>query len=237
MTALAVINPVRRRRRKMTAKQLKYFGPRKHRSARRSPKRRNPVHRRRRASVRRSPVRVYVRNPRRRRSYSARRRFAAVRGKFRGVTGKLKNYGMRLFIPSLIGGAGALALDAAWGYLPVPAAINSNQYLAAGVRLAGAVSIGALVGMVAGKKFGTEVAAGATVVTLYDVVKGWLQTAYPGLPLSMYIGHGGGRYNPGLNIGRQRRLNMYIGEYTPFYNNEASNDSDLYTYRDAGSAY
>lgn len=228
MTALAVINPVkRRRRRKMTAKQLKYFGPRKSRS-RRSPKRRNPVHRRRRTS--RAPVRVYVRNPRRRRSHSTKRRYAAVRSRFRGVAGKIGSYGKQLFIPSLIGGAGALALDAAWGYLPMPAVINSNAYTAALARLMGAFGIGAVAGMIAGKRFGMEVAAGATVVTLYDVIKGVLKTQFPSLPLNMYIGNARGRYNPGLNIGRRQRLNMYIGEYTPFYNNEATNDHDLRYY-------
>jgi hypothetical protein len=221
---LSVVNPRgASRSRKMTAKQAKYFGKRRKSHSRRK------SYSRRRKTYRRNPRTAVARSHSRRssrRSYSrravarGRSYFRKARSRLGRVGGFAEKYGLNVFIPAAVGGIGALALDLAWGYLPIPSALQTGM-LAPLARLAGAVSIGIAAGMIAGKKFGREVTAGATVVTVYDLVKGWLKTNYPSLPLSMYLS----RYNPGMVIGPARaRLGMYLSEYAPDYVNEFTQD-------------
>lgn len=225
-------NPRRKRsRRKMTAKQRKYFGRRT--SRRRKSYARNPVvHRRRRRTARRSTRsrRYYARNPISRRRYSRARSGGFFRRSASRAGGFLEKYGFDTVLPATVGAAGALALDMAWGYLPIPASLQTGP-LAPVVRLAGAFGIGLTAGMIGGRKFGRDVTAGATVVTLYDLLKGWLKTQYPALPLQG-LGRGRTWYNPGLNIGPARaRLGVYLqgmGEYTPDYVSEVNQDTDQF---------
>jgi len=153
-----------RRRRPMTALQRKYFGPR--RRARVTRMRRNPVAA---ASVGALP-----------RRRSRRRRVAAYVGRARR---RFSSSGIGSFIsqemmPASVGAAGALALDLAWGYLPLPATLTSGP-LAPVVRVAGAVGIGLLAQFAMGATFGRRVLNGALTVTMYDLGKGWLMDALP----------------------------------------------------------
>ena len=165
-------NPRRRhRRRPMTAKQLKYFGKRRHRRTIRA--RRNPVARRRRAAA--APVR--------RRRYSRRSAIAAVIGRRRrsrsGLMGSASSFLSNDIVPAAIGAGGALALDMVWPHLTfLPPQLQSGP-LTPVVRIAGAVGLGVVAGMVAGSRIGRNVAMGALTVTAYDIIKGYMAASMP----------------------------------------------------------
>lgn len=86
------------------------------------------------------------------------------------VTGQL--------MPSAIGGGGALLLDVALAVLPIPATLKVGA-MAPVVRIAGAVGIGALAGMVTNRKTANQIAAGALTVTMYQIARGFLAKALP----------------------------------------------------------
>lgn len=79
----------------------------------------------------------------------------------------------------LVGAGGALALDAAWGYVApnLPASLN-NTYIQFAVKALLAVGIGMV-----GDKFlrgkGKELSVGAVTVAAHDLLKSTLQTAMP----------------------------------------------------------
>lgn len=96
-------------------------------------------------------------------------------------------------MPSIVGGAGALALDVAVGVLPLPPAMKTGP-MAPLVKAAGAVGIGMLAGQLLGRRTGEQVAAGALTVTVYNVARQMLNKVsggrIPGLSeyVSMYPG-------------------------------------------------
>lgn len=91
-------------------------------------------------------------------------------------------------MPSVVGGAGALALDVAVGLLPLPPALKTGP-MAPLVKAAGAVGIGMLAGQFLGRRTGEQVAAGALTVTVYNVARMMLVKASNGrIPgLSGYV--------------------------------------------------
>jgi len=95
----------------------------------------------------------------------------------------LKGFFKQSLMPSAIGAGGALGLDLVLGYLPIPDTMKTGAMRPI-VRIAGAVGIGMLAGMIAGKRTGEQVGAGALTVVLYDTLKGYAKTAMPTLPLS-----------------------------------------------------
>ena len=148
-----------KRRRRLSAKQIAagFGGKRRRSSTSRRRTRSNPVqHRARRRRTRRNPMPSFKR---------ARRAMSE-----RGITSFV---GSQL-IPAGVGALGALALDMAWPYLPLPASIQSGP-IAPVVRLATAAAIGWGASIVTGRKFARQVAAGALTVTIYDIAKGYLQ--------------------------------------------------------------
>lgn len=200
---MLVGNPRRRkrrsgRRRKMTAKQLMYFGPkRRRRRARVAAAARPRRHRRR------SPALISS-APRRRRH---RRRVTRLRRNPIRMSGfSVKRFMNDALIPAGMGAAGALGVDLALGYGAsyLPASLQTGLPNTA-VRLAGAVAVGYVAGMVGGKKFGEAATAGAITVTLYDLIKGYVKSAVPSLPLS-----GMGWVSPGLQIGGYG-MGAYVG--------------------------
>lgn len=98
-------------------------------------------------------------------------------------------------MPSVVGGAGALALDVAVAMLPLPPTMKTGP-MAPLVKAAGAVGIGMLAGQFLGRRTGEQVAAGALTVTVYNVARQMLAKA------------SGGRI-PGLG--------EYVGEYVSEY--------------------
>jgi hypothetical protein len=204
MAELMLVNPRRRkrkagkRRRKMTAKQLLYFG--KGRRRRRHASAARPVRRhRRRSSV--------IAAPRRRRSHRRRRHVTRLRRNPIRMGGfSVRRFMNDALIPAGVGAVGALGVDVALGYggAYLPASLQSGLPNTL-VRLAGAVGVGWVAGMAAGKKFGEAATAGAITVTLYDLIKGYVKTAMPALPLS-----GMGWISPGLQVG-YGGMGAYVG--------------------------
>lgn len=175
MAELMLINPRKRRRkakktsakkrrckrRTMTALQRKYFGKRKHKRVATVAKK--STKRRRRYSVTASKRRKYCRNP--------------AGGRF-----NIQSFSRNTLMPSAIGAAGALGLDILIGFLPLPPNLKTGP-LRTVVKIAGAVGLGVVAGMLVKKSTAEQIAAGAITVALYDTLKGMVQVAMPTLQL------------------------------------------------------
>lgn len=204
MAVLTILNPrgkrkmKRRRKVKMTAKQLKFFGPRKGKKKKKAKAKRrakskviivtsNPKgstmakskrrHRRRKAKV-------FSHNPKRRRFRRNPRSEAA---------GFVNN----TLVPAAIGAAGAIGTDMLLSYLPIPPQFRSGIMYPV-VKIAGALLVGMAVGAVSNRAAGEEAAAGAVIVTLYGLSKGIAFNAAGGM----------GRYAPMNRYAPMRRFNM-----------------------------
>lgn len=129
--------------------------------------------RRRSASTRKRRARRRQSNPvaalNVRRYNASRRSRARRRSNPVGFVGDLADK----LMPAAVGGLGAIALDVALAALPIPENFKSGA-LKPVVRVAGAIGLGALAGMVASRRVGNQVAAGALTVVLYDTAKGML---------------------------------------------------------------
>lgn len=161
---ILLVNPRRRRRRKSSAK-------------RRVSRRRARVTRVRRRRLR-NPIGAYMAaNPRRRRRRSRmggiRRR--RVRNPRFGGGGLSVNRIVRQLIPASIGAAGAVGLDVALAYIPIPEQYKTG-WLGTGVKVAGAVALGMLAGKVVGKEKGQLFTAGALTVLAYQVLRNLAST-------------------------------------------------------------
>ena len=211
-TSLMLLNPRRarkssgrsgaRRRRKMTAKQLRYFGPRRSRSkaSRRRAKpevvivSQNPK--------RRSSVAKHKRRHRRRKHYSRNPRRAHRRHYRRNpIEGTATGFLSGTLVPAAIGAMGAIGVDIAIGSLPLPASMKTGTMLTL-TRIGGALGIGFLLGMIAGEDAGAEAAAGGIIVTIYSVAKTYIQQNFTSITMARYV--------PLAAIRRRRRMARYI---------------------------
>jgi hypothetical protein len=230
MPAVMILNPKkshkRRRRgpRKMTAKQLRYFGPRKKKAAKSSPRvvvvTANPRHKRRSTvSKKRRHRRTDNANPKRRtrrfhRNPKSSRRFNFLRNPRAG--GFLDN----TLVPAAIGAGGALAVDFLMANVSMlPANMKQGSMLPL-VKIGAALLIGLGVGAVAGEEAGGEAAAGGIIVTLYNLTKGYMTQNMPNFRMARYVpmkGLGARRFRrmrgmrsmKGLGI-RRRRMARYV---------------------------
>lgn len=157
---MLVANPKRRRKRKHARRRSN-----PHRLRRRTSSR---VHRRSRRR----------RNPSFRRRHVARRRRNPSSLSVRGIKGMV----MPVIKEGFMGAAGALALDAAWGYInpKLPATIASSPYLQFAVKCLAAVGVGFVGGKVLRGK-GRDLAVGGVTVAAHDMLKGVLQTSLPSM--------------------------------------------------------
>lgn len=189
-----------KRRRKMTAKQLRYFGPRRHRAAagrkRAKPEvvivsqnpRRAKVAKRKRSRRR---VKRFNSNPRRtRRTYRR-----------NPIEGTASGFLSGTLVPAAIGALGAIGVDMAIGNLPLPASMKTGTMLTV-TRIGAALGMGFLVGMAMGEDAGSEAAAGGIIVTLYSVAKTYLSTNMPNVKMARYV--------PLAIIRRRRRMARYV---------------------------
>lgn len=171
MPEIALINPRRRRRRRRVRARSVYV---------RSPYRRR---RRRRRTARRSRLPVtflkrhhlYATNPRRRRY-----RRNPIRGGF-----SVQGFVNETLVPSAIGAAGALGLDVLMNVVPLPETFKTGMMRPV-TKLAGAIGLGMIAGMIASRRVAEQVTAGAVTVVLYDVMKGLMMRTMPQLALSEY---------------------------------------------------
>lgn len=194
-----LINP-RKRRRKVKARVRR----RKHRA-------RSVTRIRRRRSIM-----AYSPNPRKRR-----RRSRSMRSRMRGLRGfSPAGFVQGQLMPAGIGAVGALGLDVILNMLPLPVAFNTG-YMRPVTRIAGAVGIGIIAGMVTNKRMGEQVAAGALTVTLYDLIKSFAVVNFPTLFTPNVTVAGMGMYpdndrlsyaDAGMTVGNMNE-NASIGEY------------------------
>lgn len=204
MSEVLLVNPRRRRSRKrrspaQLAATRKMIAANRKRSPRRK-RRRNPIGPY--ARGRSSGVGMYVSNPRRRKRRAATRRPTRARRRTR----IRRNPTMRgiinsMVIPAATAGAGALALDVLWGYVPVPDAIKTGpmRHVAKGL---GAVVLGQLVGMAGGRKMGDTMALGALTVVFHSAFREMTAQFMPNIPL--------GYYSAGANAGYDPQLGYYV---------------------------
>jgi hypothetical protein len=152
---MLVANPKRRRKRKHARRRSNPHRRRAHR--RHNPHRR---HRRRNPHMR---VRRYRRhrNP----SFS-----------MGGIKGMIKP----VLKEGFIGAAGAIGLDAVWGYVnpKLPATIASSPYLQFAVKCLVAIGVGTLGGKLLRGR-GRDLAVGGVTVAAHDMLKNVLQTSLP----------------------------------------------------------
>ncbi len=186
MAEMLLINPRRRRR---TTRRRKGFS---------TARRRAPTRARRRVARRR----VRRRNPAntfgvprygyRRMNPAHRRRRRNPNGR-RGVMGIVQ--------PAFMGAAGALTLDIAWGYLPIPMNLKTGM-LRHVVKGVGAIGLGYLVNMVASRKVADEMTKGAMTVVIHGCMREVAQQFMPNVPLD-----GLGYYSAGTPVG----VGAYVG--------------------------
>lgn len=203
-----LVNPRRRRRRPT----------RRRRAARKvTARRRRPATRRRR---RRNPIGPYARvasNPRRRRR-PARARPRTRRRYRRNPT--MRGIINQLVMPAATAGAGALALDVLWGFVPVPDTIKTGpmRHVAKGL---GAVVLGQLVGMFATRKMGDTMAMGALTVVFHSAFREMTAQFAPNIPLGYYSAGANAGYDPQLGYYvSSPRLAVSRGESVPSPNSE-----------------
>jgi hypothetical protein len=205
------VNPKKRgkrkmaRRRKMSALQRKYFGKRRTRrnpSRRRSHHRRvHRVHHRRRRNpesrtTRRRAARAGWRH---RRRHHRRRNPISLRP--RGIMGQITG--------ALPGTFGALGLDILLGVLPIPATWKAGT-LGYVTKIAGAIGLGMLANttrLVSSHTAG-QMTQGALTVMFHGILRDFIATNVPSVPLGMYMapkalpvmaGLGGSGYNPTMH--------------------------------------
>lgn len=94
-----------------------------------------------------------------------------------------------------MGASGALALDIAWGYLPIPITLKTGmlRHVAKGV---GAIALGYLANMVTTRSNAEQMTRGAMTVVIHGAMKEITQQFLPNVPLD-----GMGYYSAGMPAG------------------------------------
>ena len=161
MSLVYVVNPKRRKARKHRAKAKRRAPRRKSHAvavaAPAAPKRRRSRH----AAA--PKARRYKRNPR-----------FSLNGVTRNVTS--------LLVPAAIQAGGAVAVDVALAYVPLPDRLKTG-YLRHVTRAAASVGLGLLVSMVK-KDIGKQVMSGGLTVALYGAMREGLQKVAPSVQLA-----------------------------------------------------
>lgn len=162
MASLMLVNP---RKRRKTAKRKS--------SAKANPRKRSASPARKRRRARRNPVALA--NPARKRRRSRRNPKFSVRSIQRDA-----------IMPAVAGGVGALALDIAFGALPIPATFKTGA-MGSLAKIVGAVVLGKLAGKAFGAKVGQAVTVGGVTIQAYNTVKAFAQKQTPALPMGEYL--------------------------------------------------
>lgn len=171
--------PVRRRRRNPNGNQnaarraaARWTGSRPGLTRRANPRRR-PIR------GRRSGLRRYRRNP-------------------NGGRMTMRSVMNNVVVPAFQAGAGALALDIIWGYVPVPLEWKTGN-LRHVVKGGGAIVLGMVAQQMLGAQMGRNIAMGALTVTFHDALRDMVAQFAPNIPL--------GWISPGTSAGN------YAGDY------------------------
>ncbi len=193
MEEMLIINPRRARNRK--GRFVKNA-----RRRRRNPIALNPRRKRRRNPIaavaavnprrrrRRNPIALAV-NPRRRRHRNPialnprKRRYRRHNPRVAGLGAFKPRAILNTLIPAGIGAIGAIGLDVALSYVPLPAQFQSGLWKNV-TRIVGAVGLGVVAGMVVGRQKGQQVALGALTVASYTIIRDLVKENFPQLNLS-----------------------------------------------------
>lgn len=124
---------------------------------------------------------------------------------------------MSMLVPSAIGGLGALGVDVVLALPFVPAQVKTGPMRPV-TRVAAAIGLGMLAGMVTSKSTAKQVTAGALTVVMYDTIKSLIATNFPGkIPgVGMYDIPGVGPFEvspqaPALSYtGAGEQVGMYV---------------------------
>lgn len=173
--------------------QLMLINPRRRKTRRKAISRRaaTPLRKRTKRSKRRAAVGYVVGSgPIRRRKLNPRR----LR---RNPKLSISSIQKTAIMPAAIGGVGALALDVAFGALPIPTSFKTGA-IGSLAKLAGAVVLGKIAGKALGSKVGEAVTVGAVTIQAYNLVKGFAQKSMPSLPMGEYLS---GDFPPYSNLG------------------------------------
>ena len=197
------------------------------RRRRRTTKKRAKKRAKKRVTRRRNPVR-------RRRTVRRRRRNPAVTA--RSVQGQLKT--------ASTGALGALGLDIALAYIPLPAAITGGM-IGKVTKAAGAIALG-----VVANKLGVSaananrMAEGALTVQLHGIGRELLGQFAPGVAMSAYVGDDGLGYygsgwNPNVPDNPDYMNTANLGSYLPDLSADpvGMDETNLGAYWDAGVQY
>lgn len=186
MSEILLVNPRRRRRagsRKRTPRSRRKANPRKRRTTRR------------RSRARRRNPGYALSNPRRRKRRSSRRRSnPAPRLSARSIQANV--------MAALPGAFGALGLDVALGYLPLPTFLRTG-FMAYATKAVGAIGLGMLAnmsGLVRGAT-AAKMTEGALTVMFHGMLRQGMSQYAPAVQMGMYIpgGSGMGYYGAGWN--------------------------------------
>ena len=141
-----------------------------------------------------------------------------------------------LVIPAATAGAGAVALDVLWGFVPIPDAIKAGpmRHVAKGL---GAVVLGNLVGMMATKKMGDTMALGALTVVFHTAFREMTAQFAPQIPLGYYSAGQSAGYDPALGMYvNSPRMVTRAGE-SHAANNQMSPEMGYYAQEGVGAQY
>lgn len=90
---------------------------------------------------------------------------------------------MNTLMPAAIGGAGALGVDIALSYVPLPEWFQTPMGKMV-ARIAGAIGVGAIAAFVVPRRTAAMITAGALTVTAYGTIRDFAATQFPQLALS-----------------------------------------------------
>jgi hypothetical protein len=172
-------------------------------------RRKNPIRSKKRRSLR-SVAHSAVAHVRRRRRHNPIGKTTHHRRRRRnpigGLSGGIVN---RMLMPAVTAAGGALALDLAWGYLPIPAnlKVGSLQYVA---KAAGAVAIGTLGAKVMKRHTAEAMAVGALTVVFHTAARDLISKMLP----SVHLGYVNAGYPAGFyESDSVQGIGEYVGEY------------------------
>ena len=137
-----------------------------------------------------------------------------------------------LVMPAATAGAGALALDVLWGFVPIPMEMKTGpmRHVAKGL---GAVVLGQIVGMMTNRRTGDTMAMGALTVVFHSAFREMTQQFMPNVPLEYYSAGANAGYDPQLGYYvASPRLAVRGGESIP-----ANSELGYYVQEGVGAQY
>ena len=197
--------------------EMLLVNPRKRRKKAKGQKRRSSRRRRRSSGGKRraaagyvvgnAPIRRRKLNPRRRRRRGRSRRRSFRRRNPISIRGFMPGNLMGQVTGALPGAIGALGLDVALGFLPIPVNFKTGipGYL---TKIVGAVALGMAAGYVVNSATAAKMTTGALTVMFHGILRELVATNMPSVPLGMYLrpgmsglGYAGSGFNPMNGMG------------------------------------